>query len=87
MKIAVDDKCGEVFKQLKFEKIYRYVIFKIEHEKIVRYKTCSLLTGQVRELKLGTSYYTGFLRMNTDSQSLIFSSKLTTVSTAPKSFS
>ena len=35
MKIAIDDKCSEVFKQLKFEKKHRYVIFKIEKEQVV----------------------------------------------------
>jgi hypothetical protein len=29
MKIAIDDKCMEVFKQLKFEKTHRYIIYKI----------------------------------------------------------
>lgn len=38
MKIAIDDKCSEVFKQLKFEKKHRYVIYKIEGEKIVSMK-------------------------------------------------
>lgn len=35
MKIAIDDKCLEVFKQLKYDKKHRYVIYKIEGEKIV----------------------------------------------------
>ncbi|EFX61265.1 hypothetical protein DAPPUDRAFT_70036 [Daphnia pulex] len=35
MQIAIDDKCKEVFKQLKFEKLHRYIIYKIEGEKIV----------------------------------------------------
>lgn len=35
MKIAIDDKCSEVFKLLKFEKKYRYIIFKIEKEQVV----------------------------------------------------
>jgi hypothetical protein len=32
MKIAIHDKCSEVFKKLKFEKKHRYVIYKIEGE-------------------------------------------------------
>ena len=35
MKIAIDDKCNEVFKHLKFDKKHRYLIFKIENEQVV----------------------------------------------------
>ena len=35
MKIAIDDECNTVFKALKYDKKSRYLIFKIEAEKIV----------------------------------------------------
>ena len=38
MKIAIDDKCQEEFNFMKFDKKYRYMIFKVateETEKIV----------------------------------------------------
>lgn len=35
MKIAIDDKCLEEFKQLKFDKKFRYIIYKVEKETIV----------------------------------------------------
>lgn len=35
MKIAIHDDCQTLFKELKFSKKHRYLIFKIEKETIV----------------------------------------------------
>lgn len=53
MKIAINDKCMEVFKQLKFGKAFRYIVFKIDHEEIVTHLLCSWLKVRVIGVKLG----------------------------------
>lgn len=35
MKVAISDKCGESFHAIKFDKKYRYIIYKIEGEQVV----------------------------------------------------
>lgn len=35
MKSNIDDKCGELFKDIKFKKAYRFVTFKVDQEKVV----------------------------------------------------
>lgn len=45
MKSNIDDKCGELFKDIKFKKVHRFVTFKVEQEKVVG-------IGRLRYLKL-----------------------------------
>jgi len=35
MKSNIDDQCGQIFKELKFSKKYRYLIYKVEGERVV----------------------------------------------------
>ena len=35
MKSNIDDQCGQLFKELKFSKKYRYLIYKVDEEKVV----------------------------------------------------
>lgn len=36
MKSNIDDKCGEVYHDLKFKKSYRCIVYKIDQERVVR---------------------------------------------------
>ena len=35
MKLAISDKCKESFHEIKFNKKYRYILYKVEGEKVV----------------------------------------------------
>lgn len=35
MKSNIDDKCGELFKNIKFSKDHRFVTFKVDQERVV----------------------------------------------------
>lgn len=87
MKIAIDDKCSEVFKQLKFEKKHRYVVFKIEKEQVVYSWWYRLLKVLVRENTIGVIYSIHFNLSSTDSLSLILTSRLMTELTPVRSSS
>jgi hypothetical protein len=87
MQIAIDDKCKEVFKQLKFEKLYRYIIYKIEGERIVMDETHRLSINTESEIKHGTSSSIACPRMSTGLASSIWNSRPTMGSTRPKSSS
>jgi hypothetical protein len=53
MKIAIDDKCKLEFDNLKFNKAYRYLIFTINQEKIVRLLAFSLFSRRGKGIKHG----------------------------------
>ncbi len=36
MKSNIDDKCQEIFKEIKFKKSHRYIAYKVDQEKVVR---------------------------------------------------
>ena len=36
MKSNIDDKCQEVFKEIKIKKAHRYVSYKVDQERVVR---------------------------------------------------
>ena len=35
MQIPIEDKCKEEFERIKMDKVYRFIIYKVEEEKIV----------------------------------------------------
>ncbi len=78
MKIAIDDKCSEVFKQLKFEKKHRYIIFKIEKEQVVKSWSFRLLKVLVKENTIGVIYSIHFNLSSTDLLCLISISRQVT---------
>jgi hypothetical protein len=51
MKSNIDDKCAEAFKELKFSKKNRYLIYKVDNEKVVTCTFTKVLekTGQREE--------------------------------------
>lgn len=46
MKSNIDDNCGQIFKELKFNKKHRYLIYKVDNEKVV---TPPFITGSLKE--------------------------------------
>lgn len=53
MKVAISDKCGEVFHAIKFDKKYRFITFKIDKEQIVLTLPFRLRNVSESEHKLG----------------------------------
>ena len=84
MKTAIDDKCLEIFKQLKFEKKYRYIIYKVEGEKIVNIERLRWSNKLVSVNKVGTISFTNCPSSNTGLLCSIWNSKPMTVSTPLK---
>lgn len=53
MKLAIDDKCKDSFRLIKFEKTYRYIIYKVQDEKVVLTLPFRLRRNSEYENKLG----------------------------------
>lgn len=53
MKSNIDDKCVEAFKELKFSKKNRYLIYKVDNEKVVTFALPRSSIRQVKEKKIG----------------------------------
>lgn len=43
MKSNVDDKCGEVYRDLKFKKAHRFIVYKIDQEKVVHLRLTQVI--------------------------------------------
>ena len=53
MQLKIDDNCQVEFKKLKFEKKYRYIIYKIDKKQVVHLFRFRLLKKLERRNKIG----------------------------------
>lgn len=53
MKSNIDDQCGEIFKELKFNKKHRYLIYKVDNEKVVHSHLHRCSKRKEKENKIG----------------------------------
>lgn len=70
MKSNIDDQCGEVFKELKFNKKHRYLIYKVDGEKVVNFCSLRFFKREEQEKKIGLALYNHFQPKN---QECVFS--------------
>lgn len=57
MKSNIDDQCSEVFKELKFSKKHRYLIYKVDNEKVVSVHSPRSSKREEKEKKIGPTLY------------------------------
>ena len=60
MKSNIDDQCGQLFKELKFNKKYRYLIYKVDGEKVVFAILFRLSKKLERGNMIGLTFYNVF---------------------------
>jgi len=71
MKSNIDDQCGEIFKELKFNKKHRYLIYKVDTEKVVYLDSSRSLKREEREKKIGPTLSNHFPPKNQECVFLI----------------
>lgn len=71
MKSNIDDKCSEIFKELKFNKKHRYLIYKVDTEKVVSLHSSRSSKRMEEEKKIGPTSYNPYLPKNQECVSLI----------------
>lgn len=66
MQLAIDDKCQEELKHLKFDKNIRFIVYKIQDEHIVKTLWSRSLKMWERDKKIGKIFWQHFPKKNTD---------------------
>jgi len=73
MKSNVDDQCGELFKELKFGKKHRFLIFKVDNEKVVTFASSRSSKKEEKGNKNGVPSSNLFLPKNQECASSTWS--------------
>ena len=64
MKSNIDYQCLQIFKELKFSKIYRFLIYKVDGERVVSAILDRFWIKLEPENKIGLTLYNLFLKSN-----------------------
>ncbi len=78
MKSNIDDQCGQAFKELKFSKTYRYLLYKVDAERVVSIILFRFWIKLQRESMIGLTFYNLFLKSNLE---CVFSTWNTSIKT------
>ena len=78
MKSNIDDQCSQLFKELKFNKKHRYLIYKVDNEKVVAPCLFRSLKRLEKENNNGQTSYNHSHPKNLECASLIWNTPIMT---------